>query len=300
MVMSITSHLSSVLVLRSYTNGQKVVAVFRFALVFIQIFFAGIIFSSRITGDFPTGIPSQELKANTTLVLPAVCFQLPDTKPYDGLKDIPKSHKSDYTSFIPYIVLAAFYLVTLGFTAIHIITHYMSPGSSWQKRQTEKLAPKFTWFWWLGAVRGIILGGAWIIWGWSVVKLYQLRKWMNGSGWLGDRGLMEDGEWTFGQLLSVFLMGAAALSLANAWSGYKQSEEDAKEEKKAETEASESVRGSRLFGGPVNESQYFRANGSESPINTRASRVGSGVYGSWDPPRYDESEIEMSPLVRNR
>jgi len=99
-------------------------------------------------------------------------------------------------------------------------------------------------------------------------------------------------------------MGAAALSLANAWSGYKQSEEDAKEEKKAETEASESARGSTFFGGQGNGSQhgsqYFRANDSESPTNLRTSRVGSGVYGNWDPPRYDESEVEMSPLVRNR
>lgn len=49
---------------------------------------------------------------------------------------------------------------------------------------------------------------------------------MDGSGWMSAKELVEDNEWTFGQLLSVFLLGAAPLSLLNAWSGYHQRDKD--------------------------------------------------------------------------
>jgi len=42
---------------------------------------------------------------------------------------------------------------------------------------------------------------------------------MNTSGWMSAQNLQQDSEWTFGQLLSVFLLGGAVLSLMNAWSG---------------------------------------------------------------------------------
>lgn len=54
LLMSIVSHLSSILVLRSYVNGLKTLSVVRFSMAFAQIFFAGIIFSSRVTDFFPT------------------------------------------------------------------------------------------------------------------------------------------------------------------------------------------------------------------------------------------------------
>src|SRR6266536_5398496 len=98
-LMTIVSHLSSVLVLRSYTSGQITVAVIRFALVFAQIFFAGLVFSSRLTVSFPTRIPSDTLAMNTTLVLPAVCFELPDPKSYSGLEEIPSSAHKDVSAF---------------------------------------------------------------------------------------------------------------------------------------------------------------------------------------------------------
>lgn len=99
------------------------------------------------------------------------------------------------------------------------MTHYLTPGNNWETRDQEHRAERGTWFWWLGLVRGLILLGAWIIWAWSLAKLYQLRHWMNTSGWMSAQNLQQDSEWTFGQLLSVFLLGGAVLSLMNAWSG---------------------------------------------------------------------------------
>jgi hypothetical protein len=49
--------------------------------------------------------------------------------------------------------------------------------------------------------------------------LYQFKDWMNKSGWMFPRTLQEENGWTFGQLLSLLLLGAAPLSLVNAWSG---------------------------------------------------------------------------------
>lgn len=227
-IMSIVSHLSSVLVLRTYVNGQPVIALIRFALVFVQIFFAGIIFSSRVTDSFPTEIPHGNAAQNTTLVLPAVCFSLADSKPYSGLEDISRSHRKDIAGFSSYIILAVFYFITVIFTIAHILTHYLKPGSSWEIRHQEERAEKGTWFWWMGLIRGTILLGAWIIWVWAVVKLYGLRQWMDGSGWMSQQSLMEDNEWTFGQLLSVFLLGAAPLAVLNAWSGFRLKEEEDK------------------------------------------------------------------------
>lgn len=227
-IMSIVSHLSSVLVLRSYVNGQPVIAAIRFGLVFVQVFFAGIIFSSRVTDNFPTGIPHANNRNTTGLVLPAVCFQLANAKSYSGLEDIPKLSHKVTPGFALYVILAIFYAITIVFTLAHIFTHYFKPGSSWEVRYQEARAKKGTWFWWLGLIRGVILLGAWIIWTWSVVKLYGLRSWMNRSGWMSNQSLMEDNEWTFGQLLSVFLLGAAPLSLLNAWSSFHERREDDK------------------------------------------------------------------------
>jgi hypothetical protein len=218
-LMTIVSHLSSVLVLRSYASGQITVAVIRFALVFAQIFFAGLVFSSRLTVSFPTRIPSESLTMNTTLVLPAVCFELPDPKSYSGLQEIPSSAHKDISAFSSYIFIASFYGISITYTVSHVITHYLRPGASVEVRSQEDRAARGTWFWWLGVIRGSILLAAWVIWTWSVVKLYQFRQWMNSSGWMSVQSLQEDNGWTFGQLLSVLLLGAAPLTLMNAWNG---------------------------------------------------------------------------------
>lgn len=218
-LMTIVSHLSSVLVLRSYTSGQVALAIFRFALVFAQIFFAGLVFSARLTTSFPTGIPAKSQERNTTLVLPAVCFKLANPESYSGLEQIPPHAHKDVAAFSSYIIIASFYGISIIYTLSHVLTIFFKPGASWEVRQQEERARRGTWFWWLGIIRGLILLVAWIIWVWSVAKLYQFRKWMNKSGWMSLQSLQEDNGWTFGQFLSLLLLGAAPLSLMNAWSG---------------------------------------------------------------------------------
>jgi len=229
-LMTIVSHLSAVLVLRSYTSGQILLAVFRFALVFAQIVFAGIILSSRLTTSFPTGVPDRSLTNVTTLVLPAVCFELPDPKSYSGLEEIvPASSHKDISAFSSYIITALFYLISIVYIISHVIAHYLTPGTSGEARNQEERAARFSWFWWLGIIRGCILLGAWIIWAWSVYKLYQFRSWMNSSGWMSPQSLQEDNGWSFGQFLSLFLLFAAPVSLMNAWTGYKKKQDDERE-----------------------------------------------------------------------
>jgi hypothetical protein len=218
-LMTIVSHLSAVLVLRSYTSGYKILALLRFGLVGCQIVFAGLVFSSRLTPSFPTGIPSADNAKNTTLVLPAVCFALVDAKSYSGLEDIPKDNHKDIAGFASYIIMAVFYFISIIFTFAHIFTFYFMHGSSKEVRDMEDRAAKWTWFWWLGLIRGAILLAAWIIWGWAVAQLYLFRGWMNSSGWMGQQDRLAEDGWTFGQLLSVFLLAAAPLSVMNAWNG---------------------------------------------------------------------------------
>jgi hypothetical protein len=228
LLMTIVSHLSAVLVLRSYTNGHKFLSAVRFALVGVQIVFAGFIFSSRLTAVFPTSIPdASQPVTNSTLVFPAVCFQLVDAKPYSGLEDIAKPNK-DLGGFASYIIIATFYFISTIFTVAHIFTHYLKPGNSKEVRDMEDRAKRGSLFWWLGIVRFAILLAAWIIWAWAVVELYKMRTWMNGSGWLGDQGALEENSWTFGQLLSVFLLAAAPLSVLNAWTGYRERADEEK------------------------------------------------------------------------
>jgi hypothetical protein len=219
LLMTIISHLSSILVLRSYDTGQILLPCIRFALIFAQIFFVGILFSSRVTDGFPTGIPNAS-EANTTgLVLPAVCFEQPNSKPYTGLEDIPKSHAKDSASFTPYIILAIFYAINIIITSAHVFTYLFNKNRTWKLRHEEKIAPAWSWFWWLGFLRGLILLGAWVIWIWAVIKAYQLKIWMTTSGWMSNENLQADNEWTFGQLISILLLGAAPLTVLNAWSG---------------------------------------------------------------------------------
>jgi len=52
--------------------------------------------------------------------------------------------------------------------------------------------------------------------------MVMLRQWMDRSGWMSASALVDDSEMTFGQLISVLLLGAAPLSVANAWSSYEQ------------------------------------------------------------------------------
>lgn len=217
LLMTIVSHLSAELARRSYISGYKVLTIIRFGLIGCQVILAGLVFSSRLTPNFPTGIPSADEVKNTTLVLPAVCFDLLDAKSYSGLEDVVKGSK-DIAGFSSYIIIAIFYFISIIFTLAEVFTHYFMPGTSKQVRDLEGRAPRGTWFWWLGVVRGAILLAAWIIWVWAVTKLYQFRGWMNGSGWLGKQAALEEEGWTFGQLMSVLLMMGAPLSLMNALS----------------------------------------------------------------------------------
>jgi hypothetical protein len=219
LLMTIVSHLSSILVLRSYVTGQIFLSCVRFGLVFAQIFFVGIIFSSRVTNGFPTGVPNANESNITTLVLPAVCFEQPSSKPYTGLEDIPKSHAKDSATFTPYILLAIFYAINIIITGAHVFTYLFNKERAWELRREEKIAPRGTWFWWLGIIRGLILFGAWMIWIWAVIKMYQLKGWMTASGWMSNENMQGDNEWTFGQLISILLLGAAPLTVLNAWSG---------------------------------------------------------------------------------
>jgi hypothetical protein len=219
LLMTIVSHLSSILVLRSYAKGQVFLSCIRFGLVFAQIFFVGILFSSRVIDGFPTGIPNSREANTTALVLPAVCFEQPGSKPYTGLEDIPKSHAKDSATFTPYIILAIFYTINIIITSAHAFTYLFKKERAWDLRQEEERAPKWSWFWWLGILRGLILLSAWIIWIWAVIKMYQLKAWMTNSGWMSNQNLQDDNQWTFGQLISIILLGAAPLTVLNAWSG---------------------------------------------------------------------------------
>jgi hypothetical protein len=219
LLMTIVSHLSSILVLRSYVKGQIFLSCIRFGLVFAQIFFVGILFSSRVTDGFPTGIPDVRGANITALVLPAVCFEQPNSRPYTGLEDIPKSHAKDSASFTPYIILAIFYTINIIINSAHFFTYLFNKERTWELRHEDEIARRWTWFWWLGILRGLILLGAWLIWIWAVIKMYQLKRWMTTSGWMSNENLQGDNQWTFGQLISIILLGAAPLTLLNAWSG---------------------------------------------------------------------------------
>lgn len=220
LMMTIVSHMSTVLVLRSYVHGQILLSCVRFVLVFAQIFFVGIIFSSRITDVFPTSIPDASEAHNTTLVLPAVCFEHGNSKPYTGLEDIPHRHNKDSAALSMYIILFVFYGINLIITFAHVFTYlFNKERTSEIRHQEQNLAQKFSWFWWLGIIRGLILLSAWIIWIWSVVKMYELKSWMTNSGWMSGVNLENDNQWTFGQLLSVLLLAAAPIVFIEAWSG---------------------------------------------------------------------------------
>jgi hypothetical protein len=218
LMMAIVSHMSSVLVLRSYVQGQIMLSCVRFALVLAQMIFVGYIYSSRVTDTFPTGVPSQG--HNTTMILPAVCFEHPDSEPYSAFEDISHSHGKDGAALTMYIMLFVFYGINLIITSAHVITYLKFEEYTWQEQHKKEEAAKvWSWFWWMGTLRGFILLGANIMFVWALVRMYQLRDWMNSSGWMSPQNLQADNEWTFGQLLSAFMLAAAPMAVLGAWSG---------------------------------------------------------------------------------
>lgn len=220
LMMAIVSHMSSVLVLRSYVEGQIMLSCVRFILVATQMILAGYIFSSRVSDTFPTGIPNASEGNNTTMVLPAVCFERPGSKPYTALQDIPHHHDKDSAALTMYIMLFIFYGINLIITTAHVITYYRFPEYTWQRlRKKEEAAKKGSWFWWMGTFRGLILLGAAVFYIWAVIKMYQLKHWMTNSGWMVGLNLQNDNQWTFGQLLSALLLAAAPMAVLGAWSG---------------------------------------------------------------------------------
>jgi hypothetical protein len=117
-----------------------------------------------------------------------------------------------------YIILLIFYGINIIITIVHVFTYLFNKQRTWEVRHKETVAAKWTWFWWLGIMRGLVLLGAWIIWIWSVIKMYELKTWMTGSGWMSGANLENDNQWTFGQLLSVLLLAAAPMTLLDCWS----------------------------------------------------------------------------------
>ncbi|KUJ18650.1 uncharacterized protein LY89DRAFT_501176 [Mollisia scopiformis] len=175
LMMAIVSHMSSVLVLRSYVNGQIVLSCVRFVLVAAQMIFAGYLYSSRVSNTFPTGIPSPNSGHNTTMVLPAVCFEHPFSEPYSALEDIPKSHTKDSAALTMYIMLFVFYGINLIITAAHVITYLRFPQWTWERQhQKEERAAAGSWWWWMGSLRGLVLLGAMIMYIWAVIKIGRL------------------------------------------------------------------------------------------------------------------------------
>ena len=218
LMMTIVSHMSSVLVNRSYVEGQIMLSCVRFGLVLAQMIFAGYIYSSRVTDTFPTGVPSQG--HNTTMVLPAVCFEYPDAEPYSAFADLPHSHSKDGAALTMYIMLFVFYGINLLITTAHVITYLEWPKFTWKYlHHNEERAERYSRFWWMGVCRGLLLLGANSMFVWALVRMYQLKHWMTNSGWMSPLNLQADNEWNFGQLLSVFMLAAAPMAVLEAWSG---------------------------------------------------------------------------------
>jgi hypothetical protein len=118
-----------------------------------------------------------------------------------------------------YVVLFIFYGINFLITVAHVFTYFFASKKTWQLRDEDRNAKTGSWFWWLTVFRGLILLSAWMIWIWAVVKMYQMKLWMMGSGWITGINLQNDNQWTFGQILSVLLLSAAPITFLNAWTG---------------------------------------------------------------------------------
>jgi len=283
LMMAIVSHMSSVLVLRSYVQGQVVLSCVRFFLVLAQMIFAGYIFSSRVSDTFPTAVPSEG--HNTTMVLPAVCFEHPGSEPYSALEDIPKSHTKDSAALTMYIMLFVFYGINLIITSAHVITYLRFPEYTWQKlHKKEEKAKVGSWFWWMGTFRGLVLLAATVIYIWAVIKMYELKHWMTNSGWMVGINLQNDNQWTFAQLLSALLLAAAPMAVLGAWSDFKLERKNIAEE-----------RAERLGIGPRPEPdpsggddrETFSASTPNPSYGSQTGLLGSRPGGNYSQPEFN-------------
>lgn len=118
-----------------------------------------------------------------------------------------------------YIILFIFYGINIIITSAHAFTYVFAKSKSWQTRDHDFSSKPGTWFWWLGYLRGCVLLSAWASWIWATVKMYEMKTWMMNSGWMSGANLKNDNELTFGQLMSVLLLGGAVLTVRNDWSG---------------------------------------------------------------------------------
>ena len=210
LLMSIVTHLSSLAVISAYFSNL-ILGSCRIILILIVFAFSGVIFSERNNSHFPTGVPDYSPRNETappTFLHHAACF----TSSVTVANQVPKAFNDAFkrperiTGLAEYSILFVFTIISLLMAIAH--SFVTSPARLANKHLHMRRASCVLRIGLLLAAIGIAIA--------ACVQFNRLRKWMHASVWPADNN---ESEWTFGQLVPVFLMLLAPLQFIEAFAG---------------------------------------------------------------------------------
>jgi len=235
MMMGCATHLASVSVISQYFK-HTFVSIIRIVVVTgLYIITALLLCNQNASPNltFPTDVPADS--RNTTLVLPAACFQeetgatqktIENTFGSSGQFFVGTIGKSSPENHIPgwnfFILMIIWYCLSVVAEVIRFFYKRHGPKTTiapdpLQRSLFQKLVhPMF----WLYQVSGVVLCIVFV--GFSFTYVQRMRTWMAGSKWMKENpnGTNDESQATsFGQLLPLFLMLLTVFSVAQVIGG---------------------------------------------------------------------------------
>lgn len=182
----------------------------RFLLFFLSVGLLGHLLTIRWNKDLPGRAPSNGTKKNSALVLQVSCLlkQKIPSECHFSTDRRPIFFLSDILAYIPLLFVLAFKVGSQKNWGDFMFEH-----ESDDERNTYKR--KFSWLILSGEMIGLSIPAIWV-----AVALWQcfdLRRWMNNSGWLADD--KEEFVDSFGALFSLYSFFSLILMLATALDG---------------------------------------------------------------------------------
>lgn len=228
LLMGLITSINALINIADYFYRGIAMGVVRFCCIILQLIGTCIVLSVRQTNSFPS-------KARTLAIMPAACFEKMSAGDYLGFSDfgdfitnvklvttnttltnttllgqVAENIKSE-TSSISGVGEYATLILFMVFATFILIFEF------WEVKRRHLKSPAWDTVRWIGIVlTGASIIGSLVIVIISTVHYSTLRAGMEVAEWYR---VADEDNWTFSQLLTVFLLGSGALAFAKAVEG---------------------------------------------------------------------------------
>ena len=233
MLLTCATHLLAITVARHYWEYQFLTLV-RIAIVFAVYLVTGILLStqgSAPVGGFPTKVPAPT-DTYSAMLLPAACFQ-------SGASQFSNTVRESFTKgtffdnhingWTQYLCMALFYFTALLVSIGGLIRKGMHREASLQKRIVVWTKQKMPLLYrpkrFYDYLFGVYLTAGIALACWTIISsglyILDLRRWVDGSGWLelSNGRNPENDPSSFGQLVPLLLMALTLFTFLQILSG---------------------------------------------------------------------------------